>query len=262
MSCRVHRVPGVKDTSWPRPSSCQPASDQSVSDQTWCGRAWLLAALDPQVGLHPFLILLNDAVILAQWMSFPTLGQQDALQVGMPIEANPKHVEDFTFQPVRGRPYRDCARDAFAVRDQDFHANAFVPWKRIENPEDIKLFFPLGIVHGGNVHAVIKLLSVAKDLQHLGNNRRFHHHIVLAEVGICFANARAVLALERGDHRGFPWNWGRTGRVCRRTAGAPGACAAGFFSPLGGGVGDLVSSGMTTKAQTSGAGTALENVNF
>ena len=49
-------------------------------------------------------------------------------------------------------------------------------------------------------------------------------------------------------------------------AGAAGAwvaaAAAAFGSPLGGRVGDLVSSGIATKTQTSGSRTGLENVNF
>ena len=41
-------------------------------------------------------------------------------------------------------------------------------------------------------------------------------------------------------------------------AGAwPAAGAAGFGPPLGGGEGDLISSGIATKAQTSGAATGL-----
>src|ERR1700674_2631002 len=44
--------------------------------------------------------------------------------------------------------------------------------------------------------------------------------------------------------------------------GGPAAGAAGFGSPLDGRVGDLVSSSIPRKVQTSGAATGLENVNF
>src|SRR3981081_2797822 len=62
-----------------------------------------LAALDPQVDLHPFVVLLQDAVVFAQGMSLPAVGQQDAFHVGMSVELNAKHDEDFAFQPVRRR---------------------------------------------------------------------------------------------------------------------------------------------------------------
>src|SRR5215469_10955958 len=39
----------------------------------------LLAALDSQVDLHPFVVLLNNSVVLAQRMTFPSVGKQDAL---------------------------------------------------------------------------------------------------------------------------------------------------------------------------------------
>src|SRR5579862_5177720 len=61
----------------------------------------LLAAFDPEVLLHPALVLLQNSVILAQRVSFPFLGHQNAAHVRMTFEFNPEHVEDFAFQPVR-----------------------------------------------------------------------------------------------------------------------------------------------------------------
>ncbi len=136
----------------------------------------LLAALDSQVGLHPFLILLNDAVVFAQRMSLPAIGQQDALQIRMPVEADAEHVEDFALKPVGGCPDRRGTGNAFAVGDHDFHANAFVFGKRVQNPEEVELFFALGIVDCGDVHAVIELFTVAQNLQQFENNGGFDDH--------------------------------------------------------------------------------------
>src|SRR5450631_1416047 len=58
-----------------------------------------LSALNPQIDLHPLFILLQNPVILPQRMPLPPVGQQNALQVGMPIELDPEHVEHFALQP-------------------------------------------------------------------------------------------------------------------------------------------------------------------
>src|SRR5437763_14754657 len=80
-----------------------------------------LAALDPQVNLYPLVILLNNAVIFAQRMAFPTIGQQDAFQIGMSLEANPEHVIDFALQPVGCWPDRDRAAHHLSLRHQGLH---------------------------------------------------------------------------------------------------------------------------------------------
>ena len=37
---------------------------------------------------------------LAEWVPLPVMGHDDAAQVGMALEANAEHVEDFSFVPV------------------------------------------------------------------------------------------------------------------------------------------------------------------
>src|SRR5579872_1793525 len=135
----------------------------------------------------------------------------------MPVEANAKHVENLALQPIRRCPDRDRAGYILAVPYHRFHANSLVSRERIQNPDQIELFFPVGIVHRGDIHAVIKLLPVAQNLQDLRNNRRFDHHVILAQVSICFTDARAVLALECAHHRRFPRNWSGADRFCRRS---------------------------------------------
>src|SRR5260370_12365582 len=64
----------------------------------------LLSTFNAQVNLHPLVVLLQNAVVLAQGMPLPTLGQQNPLHVRMSVKIDAKHVVDFAFQPVRPRP--------------------------------------------------------------------------------------------------------------------------------------------------------------
>src|SRR4030088_1774925 len=128
-------------------------------------------------------------------MALPAIGQENTLHIRMPVEADAKHVEDFTLQPVCGCPDRHSAGDALAIRDHCFYANAFVPGERIQNPDDLELFFPLRIMHRGDIHAVVELLPVAQNLEYFGSNRSFDDYVILAKVSIGFADTGAVLAL-------------------------------------------------------------------
>src|SRR5208283_1409520 len=159
------------------------------------GSSSLLAALDSQVDLHPFVVLLKNTVVLAQGMSLPAVGQQNALHVRVSIEFDAEHIEDLALQPVGGRPDGNRTRQALAVEDLRFHANAFVARERIKNPDNVELFFTLGIMHGGDVDAIIELLFVAKDLKNLRNQRAVDDHVVLAEIGQGL-QARTVSALQ------------------------------------------------------------------
>src|SRR5208282_5822027 len=98
-----------------------------------CGSVILfsLAAFNPQVDLHPFVVLLQDVVILAQGVSLPAVGQQNALQVRMSIKLDAKHVVDFALQPVGGWPNGHRARQALAVQNLRCHTNALIARKGI-----------------------------------------------------------------------------------------------------------------------------------
>src|SRR4249919_72338 len=105
-----------------------------------------LSAINAQIDLYPFLVLLDDAVVLAQRVAFPTVGQKNSLQVWMAVELNAKHVEGFAFQPVCRRPQRRRRGDVFAIRDLRAHAETLVARKRIKNPDDIELPLALRVV--------------------------------------------------------------------------------------------------------------------
>src|SRR5205814_10523252 len=119
-----------------------------------------LPALNPEVNLYPLLILLNDAVIFSQRMTLPAFRQQNALQVGMSLEADAKHVVNFTLQPVGSRPDRNCAGHRFAIGEHRLHANALVISEGRENPDHIKLISATGTMYRCDVHAVIEQLLV------------------------------------------------------------------------------------------------------
>src|SRR5689334_10991901 len=116
-------------------------SGRSFSGQSWFGRS--LPALDPQVDLYPLLVLLNDAVILAQRVALPAVGEQDALQVGMSFEADAEHVEDFTLQPVGRWPDGNGAGYRLRLGIRGFDPNTFIERERIQNPNQFELFLPV-----------------------------------------------------------------------------------------------------------------------
>src|ERR1035438_477527 len=110
-----------------------------------------LPALNPQIDLHPFIVLLQNAVILTQRMPLPPIGQQNPLQIRMPVELDPEHVEYFALQPVGCRPNRHGTGERFAVGDSRGDADAFIPRERVQHPDHVELLLPLGIMHRGNV---------------------------------------------------------------------------------------------------------------
>src|SRR5579864_4019436 len=82
-------------------------SRQSSVASFWSS-AVSLTALDSEVDLDPLLILLNDAVVFAQGMALPPVGQENAFQVRVAVELNAEHVEGFPLQPIGRCPDRDC----------------------------------------------------------------------------------------------------------------------------------------------------------
>src|SRR5208282_895137 len=174
-----------RDRGWqvsgPRRRSCCRSCDRSLS------------ALDPQVDLHPLLVLLQNAVILAQGVAFPAVGQKDALQIGMSVELNSEHVINFALQPVGGRPDRDARRDGSAVGDLRLHAYPLIARERIEYPYDVELLLAFRIMRCGNIDTVIELLFVAQQAQDVGDQRAVDGKVVLAQISLR-VEPRAVLA--------------------------------------------------------------------
>src|ERR1041384_479911 len=81
------------------------------------GIGWSLAAFDTEVFLHPPVVLLDDAVVLAQRIALPFFGHQDAPHVRMAGELDAEHVEDLALQPVGCQVHADAGLRLVAVRD-------------------------------------------------------------------------------------------------------------------------------------------------
>src|ERR1700683_670883 len=160
---------------------------------------WLLAALDSQIDLYPLVVLLQDSVIFAQRMPLPSVGQKNALHVGMSIELDAEHVEDLAFQPVRSHPDGNGTGQALTIGNLSLHANALIPRKRIKHPDHVELLFALRIVRRGKVDAVIELLLVAQHLKYLGNRRDAVRRVVLGEISQ-WLDSGTVCTLELHDH--------------------------------------------------------------
>src|ERR1039457_4399310 len=187
------------------------------SVMVWVLDLWLLAAFDSKIDLYPLIVLLQDAVVFAQGMALPTVGQENALQIGMAVELDAEHVEDFPLQPVGGCPDGNGAGKALAIGDLRFHTDAFIARERVQHPEHVELLLALGIVHCGDVHAVVELLFVAQNLEDFRNQGAIDHHVVLAEISQRF-DAGAVFAFELRDHGRIPWRGDRSRRF-RRSGG-------------------------------------------
>src|SRR5208283_2233807 len=59
-----------------------------------------LAAFNSQAFLHPALVLLNNGVVLAQRITLPFLGHQDAPHIRVPGELDAEHVEHLALEPI------------------------------------------------------------------------------------------------------------------------------------------------------------------
>src|ERR1700752_1002780 len=130
-----------------------PAIPDRAARVPW-DRPSLLPALNPQIDLHPFVVLLQDVVVFAQRMSLPSIRQKNSLQIRMPVELDPEHVKYFALQPVRRRPDGHGTRQTLSIRDLRFHADPLVPRKRIKHPDDVERFLTRRIMHRGDVYAI------------------------------------------------------------------------------------------------------------
>src|ERR1700722_15549083 len=133
-------------------------------------------------------------------MPLPTVWQQDALHVRMPVKLDAEHIENLALQPVGARPDSDRTGNALAIGNLRLHPNAFISCKRIEYPNKIELFFALRVMNCCNIHAEIELLVVSEDLQNLRNQSSIYEHVVLPKVAHRF-DPGPVRAFELRDHR-------------------------------------------------------------
>src|ERR1017187_8213317 len=143
--------------SWVSRSRCESELLGSVISSYWSSYCrFSLAAFNAQVDLHPFVILLQDVVILAQRKSLPAVGQQNPLQIGMSIKLNAEHVVDFALQPVGGRPDGNGTREAFALQNVRCHTNPLVTRQGMNPPNHTDLLLEDWFDHRVDITAVIE----------------------------------------------------------------------------------------------------------
>src|ERR1022692_1130479 len=121
------------------------------SKNVWSGIWTSLAAFDTHILLHPALVLLQDPVILAQRISLPLLGQQDAPHVRMAGKLDAEHVEHFALQPVRRQVYTNRGLGFVAIGNVGLDPYSFVARKTIENVDHVEPLGALGPVDGGDI---------------------------------------------------------------------------------------------------------------
>src|ERR1700723_3050085 len=134
--------------------SSAPSTVVSISAvELW--RVWsiclLLPTFDSQVLFHPGLILRQDVVILAQRISYPLFGQQNAPQIRVAVKSNAKHVENFALKPVRYRPDGNDCVHCFVFAEVGFQTQPLVLREGIEIGDEIESLLAFGPVDGGEI---------------------------------------------------------------------------------------------------------------
>src|ERR1039457_5001278 len=107
------------------------------------------------------------AVILAQRMPFPIVGQHDAPQTRMVAEPHAKQVERFPFEPVRAAPDFGHGVDLrIAARQAALQAQPLVPVERVQMIHHFKARLRRIPVHAGNGAQADKPLIVFQESAH------------------------------------------------------------------------------------------------
>src|SRR5688572_5409876 len=93
----------------------------------------LLAAFDAQILPYPSIVLLDDAVLLAQRIALPLLRHQDTAHVGMAFELDSEHVEHLALEPVRRQVDTHGRVWLHAVGNRSLHAHAIVSCEAVSD---------------------------------------------------------------------------------------------------------------------------------
>jgi len=108
-----------------------------------------------RLGEPPHLV---DVVVLAQRMAPELAVVQHPLQVRVPVEADPVHVEDLALPPVRGAPEARGGRDVrLLLRDGRADGETFPGREVVELVDEVEpLLVPLRpVVHAGDVDELV-----------------------------------------------------------------------------------------------------------
>src|SRR5208282_899919 len=142
----------------------------------------LLPALDAEIFPDPRGVLLENVVILAQRMPLPLVGKQDALEAGMSVKLDAKHVENLAFQPVGGRPDLHQAGGAIIEGHGNLQTQADVVRKRIEDRDEIEALLAARPIHGGEVLEEIEFFFIAAIPRNFGKLGRVNDKVSLLPI--------------------------------------------------------------------------------
>src|SRR5579862_1605284 len=93
-----------------------------------------------------------DGEISAQRVTLPVVGKQNAPQIGMPGELNPKHVENLAFQPIRALPYgHQRIHDRVAAVQLDANAQLLSKGNRNQLIVQLKSRFKRIAIESGSI---------------------------------------------------------------------------------------------------------------
>src|ERR1035438_10246056 len=178
-----------------------------------------LAALDTEVLLNPTVVLLKNAVTLAQRVPLPLLGHEDAAHIRMAFELDAEHVEDLALQPVGRQVYAHGGLRLEAFGNISLDPHPLVPREAVDHVDHVKALGPLGPIHRGNVHQVIEVGFEFQILQQ-GNRRvRFGDDESLAHVGGSFRHTVAEAFPDFVGEVAGPGSGRHGGRRLRRRGG-------------------------------------------
>ena len=138
-----------------------------------------LAAFNPQVDLHPLVVLLNNAVVLAKRMALPAIGQEDAFHVRMARELD-FDMSNTSRSSQLAVGQMETELGGVSPSAIWFPASARCSRASRESTPDRRLF-PASGNACREIDAIIELLLVAQQAQDVGNHRAIDREIVLPQ---------------------------------------------------------------------------------
>jgi len=111
-------------------------------------------------------------------MTFPIFRKKDAPQVGMPVKANAKKVEDFAFQPAGTRPHgHHGINDGIVSSEPNAQTHSIAPRNGNQLIVQFKAWFAGIAVDAGGIRKEIELeRSVGATALGVGAQKLARHH--------------------------------------------------------------------------------------
>src|SRR5580658_170137 len=165
-----------------RTMGCRAPLDSAALNSAALGSIVVVMSLLFAAPHAPQLAVSLNGIVLAQRMTFPVVRHQDAPQIGMAFELNPKEIEILALVPVRAGPHGyHRVHYGIVARELDLKPNAVFALQRNKVVIDFEARFERELVHRRDIREERK------------PQRRLH--------GEVFGRPQQVLP--RNDDRGF-----------------------------------------------------------